>query len=57
MTAPADSGPATGERCPVCHHPVALIWVHSHLQCPTCKTVVQPCCTGERADEREGTAE
>ena len=38
------------EECPTCHQVGELVWVHSHLQCPACKTVVVPCCNGETAD-------
>jgi hypothetical protein len=46
----APAAPAL-ERCPVCQQPVRLLWVHAHLQCPSCRTVVLPCCNGERAEE------
>ena len=33
--------------CPYCGIKAILIWVHSHLQCQNCRTVIEPCCNGE----------
>ena len=32
--------------CPNCNMQSALVWVHGHYQCITCKAVVISCCDG-----------
>ena len=39
--------------CPACNRVAEVVWVHSHGFCDFCKTVIDPCCSGETA-EREG---
>ena len=39
--------------CPACNRATYIVWVHSHGFCDFCKTVIDPCCSGETA-EREG---
>ncbi len=43
------------ERCPQCGALVALVFVHGHGQCPSCKGNVAPCCAGS-GDEAHPTA-
>ena len=39
--------------CPACNRATEIVWVNSHGQCSFCKTNIDPCCSGEKA-EREG---
>lgn len=45
---------APRERCPQCGALVALVFVHGHGQCPSCKGNVAPCCAGA-GDEAHAT--
>jgi hypothetical protein len=38
------------QRCSFCGHPVELIHVHGHYQCPICKTNALPCCDGDNCE-------
>ena len=40
-------------HCQWCSSSVLLIEVHGHSQCPYCKINIDPCCSGETADEFE----
>ncbi|MGB4843053.1 MAG: hypothetical protein WBP16_01170 [Ferruginibacter sp.] len=33
--------------CLFCGNTVHLVFVHSHYQCPVCKTNALPCCDGD----------
>ncbi len=37
-------------KCLFCGHPVRLIRVHGHYQCPCCKINALPCCDGDNCD-------
>ena len=37
--------------CPACNRATEIVWVNSHGQCSFCKTVIEPCCQNETADE------
>ena len=37
--------------CQWCNNDVLPINVHGHLQCPYCKTNIDPCCSGEVSEE------
>ena len=39
--------------CPACNQATEIVFVYGHGQCSFCKTNIEPCCTGEKA-EREG---
>jgi len=39
--------------CPACNRVTEIVWVHSHDFCDFCKTVIDPCCQGETADENK----
>jgi len=41
--------------CPACNRVTEIVWVHSHDFCDFCKTVIDPCCQGETADEENKT--
>ena len=36
--------------CPACNRVAEVVWVHSHGFCDFCKTVIDPCCSGETAE-------
>jgi hypothetical protein len=36
--------------CLFCGHPVQLVHVHGHYQCPVCHTNALPCCDGDNCD-------
>ena len=38
-------------NCLFCGNPVQLILVHSHYQCPLCKTNALPCCDGNTCND------
>ena len=38
--------------CPACNRVAEIVWVHSHGFCDFCKTVIDPCCTRETANEK-----
>ena len=37
--------------CPVCNRATEIVWVNSHGQCGFCKNNIDPCCSGETADD------
>ena len=37
--------------CPACNKATEIVWVHPHGQCSFCKTVIDPCCQGETAND------
>mgnify|MGYP001186996031 FL=1 len=37
--------------CPACNRATEVVWVQSHGQCSFCKTNIDPCCSGETADD------
>ena len=37
------------QRCPRCTCILEWIYVHGHYQCAVCKTIVNDCCSGEKA--------
>ena len=39
--------------CPICNRATEIVFIHGHGQCSFCKTVIDPCCSGETA-ERDG---
>ncbi|MGE5108035.1 MAG: hypothetical protein ACM3H8_10850 [Sphingobacteriales bacterium] len=38
------------QQCLFCGHPVTLVYVHGHYQCPVCNTNALPCCDGDNCD-------
>ena len=39
--------------CPACNRATEIVWVHSHGQCGFCKTNIDQCCSGERAEHEK----
>jgi hypothetical protein len=37
--------------CPACNKATEITFIHGHGQCSFCKTNIDPCCSGETADE------
>ena len=42
-------------QCHWCNNEVLPIDVHGHLQCPHCKTNIDPCCSGEVTEKYSKT--
>ena len=37
--------------CPACNRATEVVWIYSHGQCSFCKANIDPCCSGETADD------
>ena len=40
----------TKEPCPACNRPTEIVWAHGRGQCEFCKINIDPCCSGETAN-------
>ena len=38
--------------CPACIRATEIVLVYGHGQCSFCKTNIDPCCSGEKANEK-----
>ena len=43
--------PATPTPCPWCGSTQGTVRVHGHGQCATCKTIIEPCCSGDNTND------
>ena len=37
--------------CPFCNKATEVVFIYEHGQCSFCKTNIDPCCSGEMANE------
>ena len=40
------------QTCPACNRATEIVFVHGHGQYSFCKTNINPCCSGEKANEK-----